>query len=118
MIIMACCFRGVAIQSRDAVTRSSRLLDLWQEYRNRLQSARSSVFTLRLIDELISYPVTTYMQAARLLKVTPRAARLNVEKQVEAGILTEITGRQRNRIYAAQEIIDILERQEVETMQQ
>jgi hypothetical protein len=44
--------------------------------------------------------------------VTQRSAQLNVEKIVAAGILKEATGRQRNRIFIAPEIIRIIEAQE------
>jgi Fic family protein len=54
----------------------------------------------------------TYGGAANLLGVTQRAARLNVEKLVESGILKEASGRRRNRIFAATEIIAILEARE------
>lgn len=101
--------RGVAEQSRDAIMRSNKLLDLWKQYRDAAQLARSSVLMLHLIDRLVEYPAITFGRAAKLLGVTPRAARLNVEKMVEAGILREVTGRQRNRIFVAPEIISVLE---------
>jgi Fic family protein len=100
---------GVAQQSQDAIKRSSRLLDLWHTYRDRLQSERSSPLALRMVDELFSYPVVTLASATRLLGVTPRAAQNNIDKLVAEGILQETTGRQRNRVYAASRIIEIVE---------
>lgn len=102
--------RGVAEQSRDAVKRSTRLLDLWREYRERLQSARSPALLLRLTDELFSYPMLTIARLAERLGVTPRTAQLNVDKLMAAGILIETTGRQRNRVFVAPQIIHLLER--------
>lgn len=104
--------RGVAEQSRDAIKRSSQLLDLWHSYRQRLQSARASALIIRLIDELFLFPAVSIPKAAKLLGVTQRSAQLNVEKVVAAGILREATGRQRNRIFIAPEIIQIIEAQE------
>lgn len=101
--------RGVAEQSRDAIRRSNRLMDLWQAYRQRLQSARSSALLLQLVDELFSYPVITIAQAAEHLNVTQRSAALNIEKLIDEGILNEATGRQRNRIFVAPKIIQIIE---------
>jgi Fic family protein len=101
--------RGVAEQSRDAMHRSNQLLDLWQEYRQRLQAARSSGLLLQLVDELFSYPAITIAQAARRLNVTARAAQLNVDKLLREQILEEVTGRQRNRIFVARGIIATLE---------
>ena len=106
--------RGVAEQSHDAIRRSNRLIDLWQEYRQKLQSARTSSLSLRLVDDLFSYPAITVAWAAKRLKVTPRSTQLNIEKLVSHGIIREATGRRRNRIFVAPEIINILEAQKID----
>src|SRR5207244_3094681 len=66
--------QGVEQQSRDAIKRSSQLLDLWRSYRERLQSTRSSALGLQLVDELFSSPAISVTRATELLGVTPRAA--------------------------------------------
>ncbi|MEK7786345.1 MAG: Fic family protein [Chloroflexota bacterium] len=43
---------GVADQSRDALCRSGRLLDLRETYRDKLQTARAPALLLQLTDEL------------------------------------------------------------------
>lgn len=101
--------QGVAEQSKDAIGRSEQLLTLWQTYRATLQSARSSALQLQLVDELFSYPAITIGQAAKRLNVTQRSAQLNVEKLVRKGILREETGKKRNRVFMAPEIIKIIE---------
>jgi len=101
--------RGVEEESRDAVKRSDKLLRLWQGYRERFQSARSSALLLRLVDELFSRPAITVSWAATRLRITPRAAQLNIDKLVASGILKEATGRQRNRIYVANGIVRIVD---------
>lgn len=101
--------RGVAEQSRDALARSGRLLQLWQGYRAEFQSARSSALQLRLVDQLFAYPAITANQAARLLKVTHRSAQLNIDKLIRKGILKEATGKQRNRVFVATQIVKIIE---------
>lgn len=101
--------RGVAEQSRDAIDRSKQLLDLWQQYRSNLQSARASALLLQLVDGLFSYPAITIGQAAKRLKVTHRSAQLNVEKLVRMKILEEATGRKRNRVFIAPSIIQVIE---------
>lgn len=101
--------RGVTDQSRDAVARSARLLKLWQTYREEFQSARSSALQLRLVDELFAYPAITATGAAKFLNVTHRSAQLNIDKLIRKGILKEATGRQRNRVFVASDIIKIIE---------
>lgn len=104
--------RAVATQARDAIRRSDSLLSLWRDYRSRMQEARASALLLQLVDELFEYPAITNRRAAEQLSITPRSAQLNLEKLVDAGILQEATGRQRNRVYVAAEIIRILEERE------
>ena len=99
---------GVAVQSRDAIQRSNAILDLWQQYRERFQSARSSSLTLQLIDLLFAAPYITMPKAAKLLEITPRSAGKHIERLVEAGILVEITGRERYRVYEAPRIVEII----------
>ena len=101
--------RGVAEQARDALARSDRLLQLWESYRAEFQSARSSALQLRLVDQLFGYPAITTNQAAKLLKVTHRSAQLNIEKLIRKGILKEATGKQRNRVFVAPQIVKIIE---------
>ena len=67
---------------------------------------------LQLIDELFSYPAITNPAVSERMKITPRSSQLNIDKLVQKGILREATGRQRNRVYVATEIVDIIERQE------
>jgi Fic family protein len=98
-----------ARQSRDAIKRSSRLLDLWRSYRDRLLSARSSPLALQLVDELFASPVIALAGAGKLLGVTPRAAQGNIDKLIVEGILKETTGQQRNRVYAASRSVEIVE---------
>jgi Fic family protein len=106
--------KGVAVQSKDALRRSSQLLELRKEYRTRLQSARSSALLLRLIDQLFSIPAITLNQTMRILDVSAPAAQHTLNKLIAEKILHEITGQQRNRIYAAQDIIKIIEAKEID----
>lgn len=54
---------------------------------------------------LFEKPAVTISQVAERLAITFRTAQLNVEKLVANHILEEVTGKGRNRIYAAREII-------------
>ena len=105
--------RGIAEQSSDAVKRANLLLSLRQRYREKMQSARSSALLLQMVDDLFSTPALDVSGASKRLNVTPRAAQLNVDKLIKSGILKEATGRRRNRIFVAAEIIDIIEAPEI-----
>jgi Fic family protein len=102
----------VAVQSADAIQRIDRLLALRQAYRSQVQQARASALLLQLIDELFGFPAITNPAVCKRMKITPRSAQLNIDKLVERGIIREATGRRRNRVYVASEIVGIIERQE------
>lgn len=101
---------GVAEQSREAAARTTVLLELWREYRERVQATRAPARLLGLVDALFDLPVITIAGAARQMSVTHRAASQSVRKLVRLGILKEVSGRLRNRIYAAPEIVAAIER--------
>jgi len=107
--------RGVAFQSQDAILRSQKLLELWLQYRGRLQTARASALGLKFIDALFSTPVLTVSMAAARLKITYASAQPNVAKLVKAEILREVTGNRRNRVYVATEIVRIISSRESPT---
>jgi Fic family protein len=100
---------GVSEESRDAVARSNELLALRQEYRGQLQAEKFSGRTLELMETLFTEPVLTVFSAKQRLRVTTRAAQQNVDKLVGAGILTEVTGKVRYRIFVAKRIIQVVE---------
>ena len=100
---------GVAEQAADAIERSNRLLQLRDQYREQLHSARTSALLPKLVDGLVSYPATTVARTAKLLGITPRSAQANIEKLIEAGVLREVTGRKRNRVFVAGGILRVIE---------
>jgi len=101
---------GVTEQARDALWRTGQLQNLWDAYRSRLAKARASALPLRLIDELFAAPVITVQRAAEVLGVTPKAARLNIKKLIDAQIIEEVTGRQRYQVFMAREILRTIEK--------
>jgi Fic family protein len=100
--------RGVAEQARDAVQLSNRVLELQNQYRGKLRAAGTSALLPRLADELFARPVMTISQAASLLQVTWRTAKNTIRRLEGAGILVEITGQSNNRVFVAEEILNIV----------
>ena len=89
--------------------RAARLLDLWQAYRVRVRQASQSSAALQLLDELFASPFLTISRAAEVLKVTFPTAQSNMKKLEDLGIVEERTGRRRNRIYQAREVLGLLD---------
>jgi Fic family protein len=99
--------QGIAEQAADGVQRATDLMALWQDYRKRLETARVSSLAQRLVDELFSQPAINVGMAQKILKVSFLSAQNNVMRLVRAGILREMTGGKRNRIFIAPEIMQI-----------
>jgi Fic family protein len=99
---------GVAEQASDTALRSYRLLTLLEQYQTWGFSASRTGNLAKLVELLFTRPVISFADAEVWLGVTqPGASRL-VQQLVDQGILVEITGRQRNRRFAAREIIAIV----------
>ena len=101
--------RGVADQSIDAVERSQALFALRERWFARRRNARASALLLKLIDLLFVNPYIDAAQAERELDIRRQSVQKNIDELVDEGILEEITGRLRNRVYCAREIVRILE---------
>lgn len=104
--------RGVSEQSVDALNRANQLQQLSLEYREALHAKRSSATLLRMCDRLFKNPVFSPNSISRALDLTYVSAQKNIDKLVDAGILREITGRKRGRIYVAQQVMEILEKRD------
>ena len=100
---------AVEVQAQDAVTRAQRLQALRDEYRARVGTARSSALLGVLVDALFDTPALTIPGAQRLLGVTHRAASANIDKLVSAGIVDELPGRRRNRLFLAKQVLAVVQ---------
>ena len=97
--------RGVASESLDAVDRAQRLKNLQAKYIQKVRTARTSALLTKLIEELFNQPMVTMGKVAELLGVTPNTAQKHIDRLIDNGILRELTGRKRNRIFVAEGII-------------
>jgi Fic family protein len=101
--------RGVAEQSIDAVERAARLVALRDSWVRDCQNARTSALLTRLVDALFHNPFVTLARAVDLLGASAQSAQNNIDRLIGMGVLAEITGQRRNRIYLARRVIQILE---------
>jgi Fic family protein len=101
--------RGVTEQARDAVARANKLLDLGRESHRKIAEVSRSNSSLRLMDELLASPYITINRAAEVAGLSFAAAQKNIKSLVRAGILREMTGQKRNRVFVADEILRLLD---------
>lgn len=71
---------------------------------------RSDSAAHRILDYLITNPIFTVKQIQNELKVTRPAANNAVTQLVNSGIVRERTGHVRNRVFAAEEVLELLAR--------
>ena len=101
--------RGVSVEARDASLRAGKLFELRETYRERLQREGARPNLLTAVNHLFANPVTSIRELAEVLGVSFEAARRLVSSLEERDVLEEITGRRRNRVYAASEILQVLQ---------
>jgi Fic family protein len=101
--------KGISSQSQDAINRIERLGQLQNAYQERLSTERTAARLLQTLDVLFERPILNIRQLEAALGVPYRTAQRYVERLEEIGILKEVTGQARNRIYRADEIIRALE---------
>ena len=100
---------GVESQARDAILRSHRIHDLRREYRIRFQATQSSARLLQVVDLLFGAPILSVNQVKEAVGVSFPSANRYIKHLEDAGIIHEITGQSRNRLYRAEEILRAIE---------
>ncbi len=101
--------RGVASQAHDAVVRAGRLQRLREQYRQQFQAARANAKQLQMIDLLFAHPVLTIQQVEAELGVSFATASKYVSHLQETGLLREVTGQARNRIFVAEAVLHAID---------
>lgn len=100
--------RGVAEQSKVAEETGHKILELQKKYRQQLEKESVSGPVFQVLDMLFLNPFVSLPGVSDYLKITWPTAKTSVERLVKLGILKEISGRKRSRIYCAKELLDIL----------
>jgi Fic family protein len=100
---------GVRVQSQDAVMKIGRLQSLRSEYQAQIQSRRAPARLLRVVDLLFAGPVLTARQVESELGIPFPGAQRLIDQLIQLGILREVTGGKRNRVYRSDPVFAILE---------
>ena len=100
---------GVRRQSEDAIDRIGRLQHLRNGYQTLLQDERAAGRLLQSIGVLFERPILNIRQLESAMEIPYRSAQRYIEKLEQLGVLREVTGRARNRLYQADEILSALE---------
>jgi len=102
--------RGVRIQSQAALADTRRILDLYEAYRKVLrETKRVPGEASRILDQLFSAPMLSISAFAKQASVSYATVAKAVEFWQKRGLLTEVTGNQRNRLFVATELLRIMQ---------
>jgi Fic family protein len=101
--------RGVAEQARDAVGRAKRLQDLQIEWRRQLQDIGVSGWLLGLADLLFETPLVSAQVVQNRFGVSHPTAMKGLRRLEGMGIVREITGKERNKLYLSTAVVDTVE---------
>ena len=109
---------GIRQQSDDALLTIQKLLDLQNRYRTLLTGQRVPKVVNCLIDYLFANPVISISALSKAWEVPFPTVQRGVNYLVEKGILREITGGRRNRLFVASEISYIIMTERTKSMNQ
>lgn len=100
---------GTRETAEGAVATARRLVTLFHEDRERIvPSGRRAGSMLRVHDALKARPVTSLPEVVRQTGLTPPTAGVAMEALVHLGLARELTGRRRNRVFAYDAYLAIL----------
>lgn len=101
---------GVVEVSERAAQTAQRIMALQESDKNRLFGAGvASPLAVVLLDKLFSFPIVRVPEVKKMLHTSYETANSLVKKFEKAGILREVTGGRRNRLFAYTEFLNIIE---------
>jgi Fic family protein len=90
---------GVATVAREAEQTARRIVELREQLRYAAQATDMSVNTLKLLDHLFEQPIINVKAAQERLQVSFPAANGMIAELEKVGVLSEVTGGRRNRMF-------------------
>ena len=100
---------GVRETAEGAVSTSQRLSRLFESDRALVQqSGRRALSALQVYQELQAHPILSLSDASERASITFRTAAATMDLLIELGIVRELTGQRRNRLFAYDQYLAIL----------
>lgn len=101
---------GIRAQADETTIKIRDLLDFQAEARTLARGSGRASVAVDLAEILIERPIVSVSWAVKRFKVSFPSANNAIGKLVEVGLLREMTGRSYGRVFAAQRVLQILER--------
>ncbi len=100
--------RGVREQATEALTNADRILALKDEYDELIKQHHLSTTVSRTLDLLFQNPYITIPRSTALLKTTFVTAKRSVLHLEKLGIVKEISGKEKGKIFLATKLLEVL----------
>jgi Fic family protein len=100
---------GVARQAEDALSRAERISSLLARWRDKLGGRAGAKVAFRMVDMLGANPFVTPRGAERRLGMAYNTVMRAIAQLEKKGIVKEVSGAQRDRVFCAKQLLDILE---------
>ena len=101
--------RGVSEQARANIIRMERLQEVRNKYQTIVEQSRNPARMAAMVDFLFTRPIVSVKQVSEGLGIPTKTAQDYLDKLQQAGVVREITGYARNRLYQADEIFNTLQ---------
>ena len=102
-------YQGIAETSENAVNTAKRLLEIFGEDRQRIQAAgRVAGSVLQVHHHLQTRPLSTAAAIGQAEHLSPATVNKALDRLMGLGIVRELTGGQRNRLFAYDQMLGLL----------
>jgi Fic family protein len=102
--------KAIEVRSNEITMIANKLIEFRDQTKKKMMEAGfRGVTAFHIIDQLIGYPILDIQSAQKFSGKSFEATNAAVIKLVEAGVLREISGRKRNRIFMCREVMNIVE---------
>jgi Fic family protein len=101
---------GVVDTAEQAVTTAQRIMKVFSDHRSRIETMGQAAGNIsRVHSYLQKQPVLKIPKASKAIGISQPTVTSALQKLQEIGVVKEITGKARDRIYVYKEYLDILE---------
>lgn len=101
-------FRGVLETSQQATDAAKQLLEITKKHRAAIEQGNLPASVMRVFSHLLENPIATIPAVVNHLELTTPTVTAAFERLESLGILREVTGKSRGRIYAYDKYLNIL----------
>ena len=101
--------KGITHQCKEAISDAKKILDLHVEYQQTLERTKKIPESAhRLIDEIFLNPVISINTLSKKWRMPFNSVKTGVLRLIEIGILKEVGGRKRNKLFIAPRLMELL----------